>query len=58
MSESSLSGRGQGHTGLIETMCLSFTVFTAWCYAYELVAMGLCLCLSQVGALLKRLNVG
>ena len=36
--------------------------FTAWCYASAVLAMGLCLCLSvclsQVGVLLKRLNVG
>ena len=36
------------------------TVFTARCYASAVLAMGLCLCLclSQVGVLLKRLNVG
>jgi len=39
-------------------------VFTARCYASAVLAMGLCpsvcasLCLSQVGVLLKRLNVG
>jgi len=32
--------------------------FTARCYASVVLAMGLCLCLSQVGVLLKRLNVG
>jgi len=36
------------------------TVFTARCYACAVLAMGLCLsvCLSQVGVLLKRLNLG
>ena len=38
------------------------TVFTARCYASAVLAMGLCLCLcvclSQVGVLLKGLNVG
>jgi len=40
------------------------TVFTARCYASAVLAMGLCLsvclsvCPSQVGVLLKRLNVG
>ena len=36
------------------------TVFTARCYASAVLAMGLCLCLclSQVGVLLKWLNVG
>jgi len=36
------------------------TVFTARCYASAVLAMALCLsvCLSQVGVLLKRLNVG
>ena len=33
-------------------------VFTARCYASVVLAMGLCLCLSQVGVLLERLNVG
>jgi len=39
-------------------------VFTVRCYASAVLAMGLCLsvrvcvCLSQVGVLLKRLNVG
>jgi len=37
-------------------------VFTARCYASAVLAMGLCpsvcLCLSQVGVLLKRLNTG
>jgi len=37
-------------------------VFTARCYASAVLAMGLCLsvcvCLSQVGVLLKRLNRG
>ena len=37
-------------------------IFTARCYASAVLAMGLCLsvsvCLSQVGVLLKRLNVG
>jgi len=37
-------------------------IFTARCYACAVLAMGLCLCvcvcLSQVGVLLKRLNVG
>ena len=32
--------------------------FTARCYASAVLAMVLCLCLSQVGVLLKRLNVG
>jgi len=40
----------------------SLLVFTARCYASAVLAMGLCLCLSvclsQVGVLLKRLNVG
>jgi len=34
------------------------TVFTVRCYASAVLAMGLCLCLSQVGVLLKRLNTG
>ena len=34
------------------------TVFTVRCYASTVLAMGLCLCLSQVGVLLKRLNTG
>ena len=45
--------------------CLIITsIFTARCYASAVPAMGLCLCpclrlcLSQVGVLLKRLNVG
>ena len=60
------------YTTLIETMCLSFTVFTVRCYASVVLAMALCLsvslsvCLSvrpsvrpsQVGVLLKWLNVG
>jgi len=39
-------------------------IFTARCYASAVLAMGLCLsvcvcvCLSQVGVLLKRLNIG
>jgi len=32
--------------------------FSARCYAYAVLAMGLCPCLSQVGVLLKRQNVG
>jgi len=36
----------------------SSSFFTARCYASAVLAMGLCLCLSQVGVLLKRLNVG
>ena len=32
--------------------------FTARCYASAVLAMGLCRCLSQVGVLLKRLNIG
>ena len=46
------------------TESLLTTVFTAQCYACAVLAMGLCpsvsvcLCLSQVGVLLKRLNVG
>jgi len=41
-----------------------YIVFTAHCYASAVLDMGLCLsvsvsiCLSQVGVLLKRLNVG
>ena len=37
-----------------------FTVFTARCYASAVLAMALCLsvCLSQVGVLLKQLNIG
>ena len=31
-------------------------IFTARCYASAVLAMGLCLCLSQVGVLLKQLN--
>jgi len=34
------------YSTLVETMCLSFTVFTARCYASAVLAMGLCLCLS------------
>jgi len=33
-------------------------IFTARCYAYAVLAVGRCLCLSQVGVLLKWLNVG
>ena len=37
-----------------------FYLFTARCYASAVLAMGLCLsvCLSQVGVLLKLLNIG
>jgi len=39
---------------------LNQPIFTVRCYACAVPAMGLCLsvCLSQVGVLLKRLNVG
>jgi len=33
-------------------------VFSTRCYASAVLAMAMCLCLSQVGVLLKRLNVG
>jgi len=44
-------------------MCtLVYRFFTARCYASAVLAMALCpsvsVCLSQVGVLLKRLNVG
>ena len=45
-------------------MTIDVTVFTARCYASAVLAMALCLsvrlsvCPSQVGVLLKRLNVG
>jgi len=51
----------------IQMSCCSLTYkvfvnthFTARCYASAVLAMGLCLCLSvsQVGVLLKLLNVG
>jgi len=48
------------HSTFIETMRLSYTVFTARCYASAVLAIAQCLsvCPSQVGFLLKRLNVG
>ena len=59
------SAHTTSYSTFIETMRLSCTVFTARCYASAVLAMGLCdvcLCLSvrlsQVGVLLKRLNVG
>jgi len=44
---------------ILARKCL-YNVFTARCYASAVLAMGLCLCLclSQVGVLLKRQNVG
>jgi len=53
----------QNHTDIILNLSYSDqVVFTARCYASAVLAMGLCLsvclCLSQVGVLLKRLNVG
>jgi len=40
--------------------CAFFVVFTARCYASAVLTVALCpsVCLSQVGVLLKRLNVG
>jgi len=57
----------RAYTKFYETrdFSMNFTAFsfiTARCYASAVLAMGLCLsvsvCLSQVGVLLKRLNVG
>ena len=51
------------YSTLIKSTRLSCTVFTARCYASAVLATGLCVsvrlsvCLSQVGVLLKRLNV-
>jgi len=47
----------------ISVFLFFFSLFTARCYASAVLAMGLCLsvsvlCLSQVGVLLKRLNIG
>jgi len=49
------------HSGEVLVCNITFLmVFTARCYASAVLAMGLCLsvCLSQVGVLLKWLNVG
>ena len=48
------------NTLLVAKSPWKITVFTARCYASAVLAMALCLsvCLSQVGVLLKRLNVG
>jgi len=42
-------------TGCVALKC---AVFTARCYACAVLAVGLCPCLSQVGVLLKRLDLG
>ena len=47
------------YSTLIETMCLSFTAFTARCYASAVLAMGLCLsvCVCQYACLSVCLSV-
>ena len=54
----SLRSSYAGHA--LSRVLAPYILFTARCYASAVLPMGLCLsvCLSQVGVLLKRLNVG
>ena len=61
VSRSGISGaicKSAPSSGQITTPAPNHSVFTARCYASVVLAMGLCLCLSQVGVLLKQQNVG